>query len=64
MFGMEVRLVVKKSAENPYSTKSTTNKTIGVGGWQGRKKRFVAGLKRSGKPLKKEKGKRPKKWKR
>jgi len=51
MFGMEVRLVVKKSAENPFSNKSTTNKATGVGGWQGRQKRFVAGLKRTGTPL-------------
>lgn len=56
MFGMEVRLVVKKSAENPYSTKTTTNKTTGIGGWQGRQKRFVAGLRRTGTTL--QKGKR------
>eukprot|EP00581_Thalassiosira_minuscula_P006672 CAMPEP_0183702732 /NCGR_PEP_ID=MMETSP0737-20130205/746_1 /TAXON_ID=385413 /ORGANISM="Thalassiosira miniscula, Strain CCMP1093" /LENGTH=595 /DNA_ID=CAMNT_0025929399 /DNA_START=233 /DNA_END=2019 /DNA_ORIENTATION=- len=54
MFGMEVRLVVKASAEtNPYTSKSNKNKTTGVGGWQGRQKRFVAGLKRTGKPLQK-----------
>jgi len=59
MFGMEVRLVVKTSAEtNPYTTKSNTNKTTGIGG-QGRKKRFIAGLKRTGKPL--QKGKRSRK---
>ena len=52
MFGMEVRLVVKKSAsENPYASKaSSTNKTTGIGGWQGRKKRLVAGLKKTGMP--------------
>jgi GTP-binding protein len=57
MFGMEVRLVVKKSAaENPYLNKASTNKTTGIGGWQGRQKRLVAGLKRTGGPL--QKGKR------
>ncbi len=40
MFDMEVRLVVKASAEtNPYANKSGINKTTGVGG-QGRKKTF------------------------
>jgi hypothetical protein len=45
-------LVVKKSAsENPYASKaSSTNKTTGIGGWQGRKKRLVAGLKKTGMP--------------
>ncbi|KAL3827542.1 hypothetical protein ACHAXA_002039 [Cyclostephanos tholiformis] len=57
MFGMEVRLVVKKSAaENPYLSKASTNKTTGIGGWQGRQKRLVAGLKRTGMPP--QKGKR------
>ena len=61
MFGMEVRLVVKSSAEvNPYSNK-TTNKTTGIGGWQGRQKRSVGALKRSGAPL--QKGKRSRKRK-
>eukprot|EP00578_Thalassiosira_sp_NH16_P011023 CAMPEP_0181126592 /NCGR_PEP_ID=MMETSP1071-20121207/27725_1 /TAXON_ID=35127 /ORGANISM="Thalassiosira sp., Strain NH16" /LENGTH=605 /DNA_ID=CAMNT_0023212231 /DNA_START=102 /DNA_END=1920 /DNA_ORIENTATION=+ len=53
MFGMEVRLIVKKSAENPYSEKSNSKKTTGIGGWQGRQKRLVAGLKKSGKPYQK-----------
>lgn len=54
MFGMEVRLVVKKSAsENPYSNNASTNKTTGIGGWQGRQKRMIAGLKRTGMPLQK-----------
>mmetsp|Transcript_5002 Transcript_5002/g.10930 ORF Transcript_5002/g.10930 Transcript_5002/m.10930 type:complete len:633 (-) Transcript_5002:13-1911(-) len=62
MFGMEVRLVVKASAEtNPYTSKSNKNKTTGVGGWQGRQKRFVAGLKRTGKPLQKGRRARHKK---
>lgn len=47
MYGMEVRLVVKKSAENPYKNKKPP-KVTGIGGWQGRQKRLVAGLKRSG----------------
>ncbi|KAL7529798.1 hypothetical protein ACHAXR_003164 [Thalassiosira sp. AJA248-18] len=58
MFGMEVRLVVKKSAENPYAKKSI-NKTTGVGGWQGRQKRMVASFKRSGRPN--QKGRRNRK---
>lgn len=53
MFGMEVRLVVKPSGENPFADKSNKNKITGVGGWQGRKKRLVAGLKRTGTPVKK-----------
>ena len=61
MFGMEVRLVVKKNEVNPYAGKSTKNKTTGVGGWQGRQKRLVGGLKRTGKPLQKGKKARHKK---
>ena len=46
MFGMEVRLVVKTSAEsNPYTNQSSTNKTTGIGG-KARVKRFVKGLKK------------------
>lgn len=59
MFGMEVRLVVKQSStENPYLVKPT-NKITGIGGWQGRLKRSVGALKRSGKPL--QKGRRSRK---
>lgn len=59
MFGMEVRLVVKASAgANPFANRSSTNKITGVGGWRGRKKRSVAGLKRTGNPIKKGKRKR------
>ncbi|KAL9181392.1 hypothetical protein ACHAXT_010197 [Thalassiosira profunda] len=55
MFGMEVRLVVKKSAaENPYDGQSRRNTTTGIGGRQGRKKRAVATLKKTGKPLRKK----------
>mmetsp|Transcript_15359 Transcript_15359/g.32224 ORF Transcript_15359/g.32224 Transcript_15359/m.32224 type:complete len:468 (+) Transcript_15359:710-2113(+) len=61
MFGMEVRMIVKKSAENPYANKAPT-KLAGVGGWQGRQKRMVAQLKRSGKPH--PKGERSKKKRR
>ena len=60
MFGMEVRMVVKKSAENPYANKSKPNLT-GIGGWQGRQKRLVAGLKKSGKPWQKGKSRARKK---
>ncbi|KAL7470422.1 hypothetical protein ACHAXS_010645 [Conticribra weissflogii] len=58
MFGMEVRMIVKKSAENPYANQAPP-KLAGVGGWQGRQKRMVAHLKRSGKPH--SKGERSKK---
>ena len=62
MFGMEVRLVVKSSAEvNPYSDKTPKKKTTGIGGWQQRQKRSVGALKRSGQPL--QKGKRSSKRK-
>ena len=47
MFGMEVRLVVKKSAENPYAEKKKPSVT-GIGGWQGRQKRLVSELKKTG----------------
>lgn len=47
MFGMEVRLVVKKSAENPFADKAKP-KVMGVGGWQGRQRRLVAELKKTG----------------
>lgn len=60
-YGMEVRMVVKKSAENPYASKSAP-KSIGVGGWKGRQKRLVSELKKSGKPP--EKGKRLRRRKR
>lgn len=47
MFGMEVRLVVKKSTNNPFEDKKKSQIT-GVGGWQGRQKRLVSELKRTG----------------
>ena len=47
MFGMEVRLVVKKSAENPFAEKKQP-KITGIGGWQGRQKRLVRELKTTG----------------
>merc|ERR1711862_238706 len=53
MFGMEVRLVVKKSTENPYGDKKAKKAVTGVGGAKARKKRMVAHLKRTGKPLQK-----------
>jgi GTP-binding protein len=47
MFGMEVRLVVKKSDMNPYADKKKI-KVTGIGGWQGRQKRLVRELKKTG----------------
>ncbi len=50
MFGMEVRLAVKKSSpENPFHDKNKRG-GFGVGGAQFRKKRLVASLKATGKP--------------
>ena len=61
MFGMEVRLVVKKSDKNPFGNKSTKKTFTGVGGWKGRQKRLIAQLKKTGMPAKKGKrGKRRK----
>ncbi len=61
MFGMEVRLVVKKKDDNPYANKSTKKAFIGIGGWKGRQKRMVAQLKKTGSPIKKgRRGKRSK----
>ncbi|KAL7447527.1 hypothetical protein ACHAXM_010805 [Skeletonema potamos] len=59
MFGMEVRLVVKKSDENPYANKSNKKTVVGIGGWKGRQKRMIARLKKTGMPTKR--GKRGKK---
>lgn len=56
MFGMEVRLVVKRSAENPFDGKKQKKETTGIGGWQGRQKRMTAHLKKTGSPI--QKGKR------
>ena len=51
MFGMEVRLAVKKSApENPFHNTSKKRGGNGVGGVTFRKKRFVANLKATGSP--------------
>ena len=55
MFGMEVRLVVKRSAENPFDGKRKRNEISGVGGWQGRQKRMTAHLKKTGSPIRKGK---------
>lgn len=61
MFGMEVRLVVKKSDENPYANKSNKKTFVGIGGWKGRQKRNIAQLKKTGMPTKKgRRGKRSK----
>jgi len=55
MFGMEVRLVVKKSDKNPYGNKSNKKQFVGIGGWKGRQKRMIAQLKKTGMPTKKGK---------
>ncbi len=49
MFGMEVRLAVKKSApENPFHDKSKNKGGIGIGGAEFRKKRSILSLKKTG----------------
>lgn len=53
MYGMEVRMSIKKSAENPYQEKKKSN-SVGIGGWQGRKKRLVKSLKQTGAPPKRK----------
>mmetsp|Transcript_32518 Transcript_32518/g.71377 ORF Transcript_32518/g.71377 Transcript_32518/m.71377 type:complete len:646 (-) Transcript_32518:1040-2977(-) len=53
MYGMEVRMSIKKSAENPYQEKKTSN-SVGIGGWQGRTKRLVKSLKQTGAPPKRK----------
>jgi len=55
MFGMEVRLVVKKSDKNPYGNKSNKKAFVGIGGWKGRQKRMIAQLKKTGMPMRKGK---------
>jgi GTPase len=53
MFGMEVRLAVKRS-ENPYHDKEKPKRSgMGLGGKEARKKRLISSLKSSGMPLKK-----------
>ena len=54
MFGMEVRLAVKKSAkDNPFHDKDKKRGGSGIGGVDFRKKRNIAILKATGKPKKK-----------
>jgi GTP-binding protein len=53
MFGMEVRLVVKKSDKNPFANRSNKKTFVGIGGWKGRQKRMTAQLKMTGMPAKK-----------
>lgn len=56
MYGMEVRMAVKKSKENPYeNNKVKKNFSMGIGGAHGRKRRTVNQLKTIGKKLKKGK---------
>lgn len=59
MFGMEVRLSVKKSAPvNPFDDKNRKRGGSGLGGSEFRKRRLIANLKASGKPHKKGKRRR------
>lgn len=59
MFGMEVRLAVKKSSVNPYHDKEKSTRIgMGIGGREARKKRLIAALKSTGKPLSKKVRKR------
>ena len=53
MYGMEVRMAIKKSADNPYENKKKS-KSIGIGGWEGRQKRLVKSLKKTGAPPKRK----------
>lgn len=54
MFGMEVRLAVKKSAPvNPFHDKNKNRGGSGVGGVEFRKKRSILSLKKTGQPLRK-----------
>jgi len=54
MYGMEVRLSIKKSAsENPYHDNTIKRGGSGLGGSAFRKKRLIAELKASGKPKRK-----------
>lgn len=51
---MEVRLAVKKNANNPFhDKKKSTRVGMGVGGRDARKKRMLVDLKLTGKPKRK-----------
>lgn len=53
MFGMEVRLAVKRS-KNPYHDKDKPKRSgMGLGGREARRKRLISSLKSTGMPLKK-----------
>ena len=56
MYGMEVRMAIKKSAENPFENKKKS-KSTGIGGWEGRQKRMIKSLKKTGAPPPKKKRK-------
>lgn len=61
MYGMEVRMAIKKSTDNPFKEKKQS-KSFGVGGWKGRQKRLIKSLKESGTPPKRRR--KPKTYKR
>ena len=63
MYGMQVRMVVKKSATNPYERKDATRRTrngAGLGGKEARRKRLYKQLKETGGPLKRQRKRRQK----
>lgn len=61
MFGMEVRMAIKKSAvENPYANKTNRTGGTGIGGKEARKARSIKHLKSHGTTMKKGKSRRGK----
>ena len=59
MFGMDVRMAIKKSAENPFHNKNASRRLgMGVGGSGARKERNIRHLKAKGTSSKSRKGKR------
>jgi GTP-binding protein len=65
MYGMQIRMVVKMSAQNPFDDKDaarTNRGGYGLGGKENRKKRMIQQLKATGKPAEKRKRSRNKKY--
>ena len=54
MYGMEVRMSIKKSGENRYHQEKKNSSSVGIGGWHGRQKRLVKSLKQTGAPPKRK----------
>eukprot|EP00957_Ditylum_brightwellii_P108944 8311017-Ditylum_brightwellii.AAC.1 len=64
MYGMEVRLAIKKStSKNPLLTRNKPMAVTGMGGWAERQKRMITALKKTGKPLEKGIRRRRQKYK-